>query len=70
MTDREDYLRTVTYKGGNFDARKRVFTTLLNVGEEGRARALAWLVTRLYTEGRLSDDDLDDLLYATRKGYV
>jgi hypothetical protein len=67
MTDRDDYLRNVTYKGGNFDVAKRVFTTLLNVGEDGRARALAWLVTRLHTEGKLSNDDLDDLLYATKK---
>lgn len=63
--DRDEYLRNVTYKGGNFDLPKRVSQTLLNVGEQRRAKAFAWLVDHLHIRGTLTDDDIDNLLLAT-----
>jgi hypothetical protein len=61
MTDREEYLRERTFKGGRFNVDERTLNTLID-----ERKAFAWLVNHLHTKGILSVDDFDTMLFEAR----
>jgi hypothetical protein len=63
MTDKDQYLRESTFKGGPFSVAQRVLHTPIN-----QQKAFSWLVNHLHERGILSVDDIDSMLFEARPG--
>jgi hypothetical protein len=53
MTDKDQYLRERTFKGGPFNVHQRMLNTPID-----ERKAFAWLVNHLHEKGVLSVDDV------------
>jgi hypothetical protein len=66
MADRDEILRTHTFKDEGFPVAQRVFYTLnpddKDLLPDRKARALALLIEHLHEKGILDDQELDELL--------